>query len=234
MSHYVFLEEATHTAFVEHAAKWLTERMTAAIAQDGACIVGLCGGTTPMPVYRALAGSKEIDWQKVQVFLTDERCVPPEHLESNQHLIREGLRAANIPERHFHFPDTRLPMDACLLQYARDWKTLCSERLPHVVVLGMGTDGHTASLFPPLSTGLLDDSQLLAHTTAPAPFAIPDRITFAANPLAAADATVLLIEGAAKRTVWDTMLSSTEDAQRWPLKRVMETGNLTTIWSPGA
>lgn len=226
---YQFSASADHATFAKDAASWIAERVRNAIAADGLCILGLSGGSTPQPVYAAVAKADGIDWNKVHVFLVDERCVHATDKDSNQRMIRGTFDVA----AHLHFPDTNLPLEDCLLAYAKDWKTLCAERLPHLIVLGMGPDGHTASLFPPVTDDLLDDTQLLAHTKAPDGFAVRDRITFTINPLAAADEALLLIEGDEKKKVFDAMIASDEDEHRWPLKRIIETSKLTTLWSPG-
>lgn len=222
-----------HTAgdqeFVEQSAKLLAEKITAAIEDRGECILGLSGGSTPKPVYEAL-GKMSLPWDQVRCFLIDERYVPADHNDSNQKLVRESLVAhARIKERNLVFPDTSLPLEECVKRYARDLIALFDEHLADAVVLGMGNDGHVASLFPPLEQALMDDSRLVAHTETDQ-FAVHDRITVTLNPIAAANHAVFLLKGADKKKVWDKMTMNIADERRWPAKRVLESTEVTVVW----
>lgn len=214
------------------------DKIQAAQRDHGVCIVGLSGGRTPRPIYELLASSFQLSGSTshVKFFLVDERCVPPDHPESNQRLVRETLLAAchaePVEARHVVFPNTALPINDCMADYTRRLKELWKDRLPDLVILGMGTDGHTASLFPPLSDLPLGDGRLVLHTKAPEGIGPPsarDRITLSLNALSAAGEQVLLLQGKEKQKTWEEMMASSEDERRWPLKRIMETGNLAVI-----
>ncbi|PIR49033.1 6-phosphogluconolactonase [Candidatus Peregrinibacteria bacterium CG10_big_fil_rev_8_21_14_0_10_55_24] len=206
----------------------LEESLTRTTRERGACTVGLSGGSTPRPIYAAL-GAMSLDWSKVSVFLVDERYVPPDNPESNQHMVRETLLThAAIPPTQVMFPDTLLPMEECVSTYADTLRALFSDALPDLVILGMGDDGHIASLFPPLSPEALGDQHFTLHTVTDR-FAVHDRISLALNAIAAAQEHVLLLRGEEKRRTWETMLASDEDEERWPLKRILETGNVTVL-----
>jgi 6-phosphogluconolactonase len=130
---------------VEPAADWLAAELAAAIDARGACAVALSGGRTPEPVYRALAAAEGIAWEKVTVFFADERAVPPHHAESNYRMVRAALLSrVPIPEAGVHRMEAeRQDRDAAAREYA--------QQLPpalDLLVLGIGADGHTASLFP--------------------------------------------------------------------------------------
>lgn len=223
------IQAASDEDFVRKAAKHLADVITDAINKRGECILGLSGGSTPKPVYEAL-GKLPLPWDQVRCFLIDERYVPAGHNDSNQKLVRESLVAhARIKERNLVFPDTSLPLEECVKRYARDLIALFDEHLADIVVLGMGSDGHIASLFPPLNDNLMDDSRLAAHTVTDQ-FAVHDRITLTLNPIAAANHVVFLLKGAEKKKVWEEMTSSVEDGKRWPAKRVLESTDVTAIW----
>lgn len=227
-----FMEAASEEVFVEQSTAVLRKHIARAIASRGACILGLSGGSTPRPIYEALGKEKGIDWARVWIFLVDERSVPPDHPESNQRLVRETLlKNAPIPKENLVFPDTTLPIEECIQKYARALRNLWKDYLPDVVTLGMGDDGHTASLFPPLSDDALSDRFLVLHTITDR-FAIRDRITLALNPIAAAGTQIFFLKGNEKKKVWEEMLASAEDERRWPAKRILQSGRaiVATLW----
>lgn len=126
---------------------------SSAIAERGAFFVALAGGTTPKNAYELLAQAPRrdrVDWRHVFVYFGDERCVSPERAESNYRMAREAfLDGVALPAGHVH----RMRGEDDPLAAARDYATLLIQTmgdLPRfdLLMLGMGADGHTASLFP--------------------------------------------------------------------------------------
>ena len=138
------------------AADWLAREMTAAIRERGRCALALSGGRTPEPVYRELALSADIEWARVSVFFADERAVPPDHAESNYRMVREALLSrVPIPASNVHRMEAERPdRDAAAREYERALPAAID-----VLVLGIGADGHTASLFP--GSAALDERRRL-------------------------------------------------------------------------
>jgi len=136
--------EPDPTELTREAADWLEVEVSAAIVERGACALALSGGRTPEPLYRKLAADSSIDWTRVEVFFADERAVPPNHPESNYRMVHQALlsRVAISPRVH-RMEAERDDRDAAALEYER----LIPPRLD-ILLLGMGADGHTASLFP--------------------------------------------------------------------------------------
>ncbi len=198
-----------------------------AIADHDFCILGLSGGSTPKPIYEAL-GKEKLDWSKVWIFLVDDRYVRPDDPNSNQFLLRSTLlKHAPIPESQLIFPDTSLPLPECINLYEQHLKSLLQKGSPDIVTLGMGDDGHIASLFPPLT----DDAfgpKLVIHTTTEK-FAVRDRISVTMPVLKQAKQSVFLLKGAVKKRVWEEMMESTEDEKRWPAKGIIKGNNSTLI-----
>ncbi len=124
-----------------------------AIAARNKFSVALAGGSTPKAAYQLLATPQfadQIDWQKVHIFYGDERCVPPDHPDSNYHMSRQALLDhVPIPEANiYRMPGEIDPINAAL-QYEHQLRNFFWEmNYFDLVLLGMGADGHTASLFP--------------------------------------------------------------------------------------
>lgn len=145
------------------AARWVGIAQ-AAIEARGICHVVLAGGSTPRALYEMLAGPTwrgHIDWSRTQIWFGDERPVPPEHPDSNYRMAREAMLAQlAVPPDNIH----RIEAERDPVSAARDYAARIAELLhpPHgypprfdLVLLGLGPDGHIASLFP--GTPLLDE-----------------------------------------------------------------------------
>ena len=229
---YEHLEAKTEEEFVSLAILRLTEAMQSAIAKNDRCTLGLSGGSTPRDLYSALGSSKKIDWSKVHLFLVDERHVPPDHKDNNQRLVRETLLThANIPAAHLHFPDTTLPIDQCIQRYEEDLQGLFKAEGPDIVVLGLGPDGHIASLFPGDIDALLEKEKLVLHTTTDR-FAVHDRITVTLPLLARASLPLFLLKGEEKKKIFAETLSANIDPIEHPAHALLDTGKtvLLTFW----
>jgi 6-phosphogluconolactonase len=155
-------------AIAREGAGLVREAIAEAIAARGRCAIALAGGRTPRGVYERLAdAASTIDWTGVELWFGDERHVPPDHADSNYRMVRESLTgrapipAAQVHRLHTEQPDPAAAAAACEddLRRAFDlgpgqWPVL------DLVLLGMGADGHTASLFP--GTPVLDERTRLA------------------------------------------------------------------------
>ncbi|OGJ54587.1 6-phosphogluconolactonase [Candidatus Peribacteria bacterium RIFCSPHIGHO2_02_FULL_49_16] len=218
-----------HAEFVEKSADIIASSIQKSITGRGECLLCLSGGKTPCPVYTEIGKRKDIDWQKVSIFLCDERYVPRDHTMSNQKLIHKTLlRHDQLLVGSSQFPNTSLPLEHCIADYAARIKTLWHNHSTDIAILGMGIDGHTASLFPPLSDAELGDEKLVLHTTTHQ-FAVHDRITLSLNALAASRHCIVLLTGEKKRHIWEEMMYSNEDERRWPMKRILEICDVTVV-----
>jgi 6-phosphogluconolactonase len=177
------------------AAEWLELEMSRAIAGRGACSVCLAGGRTPEPVYQDLASASSIDWTRVEVFFGDERAVPPDHPESNYLMVhRVLLSRVPVPARQVHRMEAeRGDREAA----AREYERVLPPRLD-VLVLGMGPDGHTASLFP--GSAALDERQRLVVPVIGAK-APTERLTITPPVIEAARRVAVLATGGDKAAI---------------------------------
>lgn len=203
--------------FESHAVDLMCASIREAIIMHGHCTIGLSGGSTPVPVYRLLRGRKDIDWSRVLLFLVDERYVPADHPESNQRMVREALLPSlPIAEGQIFFPDTSLPLKECV----RSYSLIVSDLKPSLVVLGMGEDGHIASLFPPLSAEATRSSATIAtHTES---FAVSDRISVTLPVLESADSRLFLLTGEAKYEALRRELQAPCDPVRHPIHALLD------------
>jgi 6-phosphogluconolactonase len=179
----------TPAALARPAAEWLELEVTRAIAGRGACALCLAGGRTPAPVYRALASASSIDWSRVDVFFGDERAVPPDHPDSNYLMVnRVLLSRVPVPAGQVHRMEAeRSDREAAAREYERSLPPQLD-----VLVLGMGPDGHTASLFP--GSAALDERQRLVMPVIGAK-PPPERLTITPPVIAAARRVAVMATG---------------------------------------
>lgn len=140
------------STLIAGAADFVAERAAEAIAARGSFNIALSGGNTPRPVYQRLAAAA-VDWARVHVFFGDERCVPPDDAESNYRMARTALiDHVAIPAENVHRMRGEDPPEAAAEAYAIELREALGKggRLD-LVLLGLGPDGHTASLFPGLA-----------------------------------------------------------------------------------
>ena len=176
----------------------------------------LAGGTTPRATYEALAKAEGIDWPRVSIYFGDERAVPPDHADSNYRLARAALldhvaiAQASVHRLHAEEPDREAAADA----YAR--------QLPDafdVLILGIGEDGHTASLFPG-SPAIHETARLVVPVTGPKP---PfERMTLTPPALERSRTTLVLAAGASKADAVFRALEGPSDVDGCPVQLVRD------------
>lgn len=217
--------EASATAIVYALGEVLRERDRARLL--------LSGGGTPGPVYTALA-SADLDWSRVDVGLVDERWLLPDDPDSNAHLVRRTLLQQLAAKASFH----GLTRDGMSIEEAVRAANLHAHQAADVVVLGMGEDGHTASLFPNMR-GLVDALESRQAYVAvdasgcPGAGKFARRISLTPAGLAPSHARFLLIRGESKRALLDRALAGT-DPRQLPVRVAYETpgATLQVYWAP--
>ncbi|HUX90733.1 MAG TPA: 6-phosphogluconolactonase [Gallionellaceae bacterium] len=184
------------TSSLEYAAaQAIFNASQQAIRQRGAFHLVLAGGTTPRRVYELLK-TKDANWKAWHVYFGDERCLPAGHAERNSRMAAQAwLDHVNIPARQIHIITAEHGAEAAASSYA---KILSKVNTFDLVILGLGEDGHTASLFPHHDWGTLPDAPAtLAVHDAPKP--PPERVSLSAQRLSQTRELLFLVSGAAKR-----------------------------------
>ena len=215
------------------AEEWIA-RAHHAIQASGRFYTALAGGRTPQRLYETLAQpayASRVPWPHVHVFFGDERCVPPDHPDSNYRMAREALLAhVPIPPAQIHRIKGELPPEEAATEYARELAQVpqSGDGMPRfdLVLLGLGADGHVASLFP--GTSVLEEG---AHPVAPVLYAPPGgaarwRVTLTLPVLNAADHLFVVVAGEEKAAIVNTVFSAPTSAPPLPAERLRPRGDI--------
>lgn len=220
------------TSFVEDAVQLIQTAAHDAVASRGVFRLSLCGGGTPAAIYRALAeaGEDGIDWSRTVITFGDERCVPPDHERSNYRMAREALldhvplESSNVLRMKGENPpsEAAAEYEEQLMAHAQ---ASGEDIFQHdLLLLGMGDDGHTASLFP-------ETDALQEATRWVVPNHVPKfdetRITLTYPLINAARHVCFLVTGEAKRPVYEKIFSG--ESQDPAAKIAPNNGQLTWL-----
>lgn len=178
--------------FAAKAADRIAREILELASSGPVLTLALSGGNTPGPVNRILAQRTDLPWNRIDVYFADERAVPPDHPESNYRMVRESLLDhLPVPPHAVHRMDAeREDVDRAAAEYAR----LLPDQLD-LLLLGLGEDGHIASLFPNQTDS--DDPRRVFPVIAPKP--PPLRLTIGPRVVrAAATRRIVLVQGKSK------------------------------------
>ena len=220
----------------ERFADWLVARYE---DSTGRFALNLSGGSTPKSIYALLATEayrRKFDWERIHVFFGDERFVPPDHPDSNFRMAREALLSqVPIPEENVHaVPTVAVDPAVAASQYERTLKSFygkdtldLARPLFAVTLLGLGEDGHTASLFPG-TEALTERARWVAAVVGAKP---EPRITMTYPALASSRAVVFLVAGGGKREMLARLLDGDRSI---PAAHVESAGDLTVFCDEAA
>lgn len=214
-------------ALIERSLSIALAKIQTAIESRGLCTIALSGGSTPKPLYEAIA-AQQLPWDKIHVFWGDERYVPPDHPDSNQLMARRAwLDSVDIPAQNIHpMPtDDADPADAARKYEAHlaDFFHLKRGGFPalDVILLGMGDDGHTASLFPHTEALQVRDRLITVGSKDGQP-----RITFTAPTINHGRCVMFVVAGANKRPALAEIFAPEADELSYPSRLVQPQGEL--------
>ena len=205
------------------AAELFTELAGDAIAQHGRFSVALSGGNTPRRLHELLASKPyrdQIPWQSVHVFWGDERCVPPDDPRSNFRMARETLlNLVPIPSENIHPMRGELPPNEAAIQYEAQLRAFFGNQMPvfNLILLGLGDNAHTASLFPHTSV-LMETKRWVSEVYVPE--LDMDRITLTAPVINNAEEVVFLVSGTGKALALQQVTEGAYHPQEYPAQLI--------------
>jgi 6-phosphogluconolactonase len=218
-------------ALAQFAAQEFHRLAEAAVQERGRFSVALSGGNTPRAVYSLLASEhKELPWDRIHIFFGDERHVPPDHPDSNFRMAREALlNKVPIPEKNVHRVHAELDAEAAAAEYEQqlvNFFHLRNHEWPRfdLIFLGIGEDGHTASLFPGSKAVSEGSRRVVANWVEKFK---TFRITLTFPVLNHAAEVVFLVSGAAKAKILSEILQP--GTQKYPAQSV-QPDNGRLLW----
>jgi 6-phosphogluconolactonase len=220
----VYVHETQYSLY-EDAARMITSAASRTIPDRGKFTLALSGGTTPEPLYRMLADST-LDWTAVELYMVDERFVNEDDPESNYGMIRKALvKEVPIPAEHVFPIPTGLDTTK---ESAEAYGEILLESMGadpwpgfDLIVLGMGSDGHTASLFP--GSSKIDSTDLVVATNAPAGYLTSQRVTITLRAINSSRDVIFLVTGNDKKTAIESILGGNSGL---PAARVRPRGDV--------
>ena len=209
MTHWIEFDSADDVAAA--VADTIEDSSIYAIKQHGIFKIVLAGGSTPLNSYRALAG-RDLDFDRWQVFYGDERCLPQQHAERNHQMVAATGLIDRV-QQHFIIPAELGPFNG-----AESYRSIIEPAMPFdMVLLGMGEDGHTASLFPGLDWDQQPaDLSVIAVQGSPKPPA--DRISLSLSCLQNCRQMMVIVTGQGKRKALQQWL----EGEPLPVARVAD------------
>lgn len=207
------------------AADYAISCYNAAVDNHGYFAVALSGGSTPRALFELLAvpqNAQHIGWSKVHVFWGDERTVPPDHPDSNYHMAKEALLDhVALPASNVHRMPGEVEPAQAAAEYEQILRSFFATRAGKVrfdlILLGMGDDGHTASLFP--HTAALDETERLVAANY-APKLDTWRITLTAPAINSAAHIAFLVSGAGKADMLRRVLQGPRQPHELPSQMI--------------
>jgi 6-phosphogluconolactonase len=233
----VYYVEPDAAALARRAAQYFVEMVDEAVDRRGRARVAISGGSTPKAAFALLSDPAQpwrgrMQWDKLDLYWVDERCVPPDDQQSNYRMTREALldRVPLRPEQ-IHRMEGELEPEVAAARYESELRNgfrLEGAELPRfdLVQLGMGPDGHTASLFP--HTEALNEMSLL--TTANHVVQMNTwRITLTWPVINRASSVFFLIGGADKAQILNEVLTGPRDVERLPSQLICPASGILTL-----
>jgi 6-phosphogluconolactonase len=229
--------EADPAALARRAVEYLVEMAGEAVEAQGRVRIAISGGSTPKAAFELLADNNQpwrwrMPWEMLDLYWVDERCVPPDDAQSNYRMTRESLldRVPLKPEQ-IHRIEGELEPEAAAARYEQELRSsfsLGESESPRfdLVALGLGTDGHTASLFPQ-TQALKETTRLVAANHVPQLDTC--RVTLTWPVINHARSVFFLVSGQDKASVLNEVLTGPRDQERLPSQLIWPSSGILTL-----
>lgn len=225
---------ADKSALIERSRDIILSQIEKAIESRGQFTIALSGGSTPKPLYEALS-TQSLPWSKIHIFWGDERYVPATHQDSNQLMARQAwVDKIEIPDSNIHPMDTTggdPQQDAAKHEAELRQFFQTPEGFPafDLILLGMGDDGHTASLFPHTEALTVRDRLITVGNKDGQP-----RLTFTVPLLNQARCVLFVVAGANKRPALKQVFAAQGDETQYPSRLIQPQGELCWLLDQAA
>ncbi len=207
---------------VERAAGHFLRLLDGSLRTSNRFTLALAGGSTPLELYIRLATARVV-WDRVHFFWGDERCVPPGHPDSNYRMVHEALlKHIPIPKENVHRIQGERSAPLAAREYQQELQRFFGMEIPRfdLVLLGLGTDGHTASLFPGTPGSHARKRWVLPVRHAIPPPPLVDRVTLSLPVFNAAAQVIFLVAGAGKAAALAKVLTPASSPVPFPAQKV--------------
>ncbi len=186
--------------------------------------IGLSGGSTPAPIYKGMAKAKKVCFSLIDFWQVDERYIDHNQPESNYKMISDNLFSNDKKPASFHFFDTSMPIDKSLKNYEDDLKQNLANGFD-LLILGIGPDGHTASIFP--NTKVINDKNRLVAHTKTKKFPIEDRLTLTFSAIYNSKKILVLLKGKEKTDILSELTAGDKTPKEFPAKKLVKHHDVT-------
>lgn len=220
-------------ALTKATAQLIVTESNKCIKENGSFTWALSGGSTPMELYKLLATEayqKKIDWKNIYIFWSDERYVPFQSEENNSHQAMKALLDhIPIPQENIFTVPVNLPVKKAAKHYEQSLKQFFKSEKPSfdLILLGMGSDGHTASLFP--NTEILKEKDAMVKSCFIEQVNM-ERITFTVPLINNGKIILFLISGAEKADTLNKVINGKKQPQLYPAQLIKASKKNKLLW----
>ena len=218
---WIVYEDAQTVA--QKACELIKQSAKQAISNKGVFRIVLAGGTTPGHIYQMLA-KEPFDWSQWEFYLGDERCLPIDSTERNSQMALDTLlNDIEVPAENIYF----IPAELGAEEGAKSYAKTIQNKLPFdMVLLGMGEDGHTASLFP----GHVHNDEELTHAVYNSPKPPSDRVSLSTSSINNSRQVLMIVTGAGKRE----SVAAWQNGESLPIANITALENTTVMLDKAA
>lgn len=224
-----FIPAHTQSDMAREAASYLVRVINQVMETRETVAISLAGGSSPVETYHLLA-QEQVDWHRIHIFWGDERMVPLDHADSNHAMTQKALISSiDIPAHNIHPVPVHVDDGpAAASAYEQEIRDFFQQGPPviDIMILGMGTDGHTASLYPGQDT-LKEKNKLVVHVPQPGMPPEHPRVSLTLG-LINSSRHVIFIAGKGKAHLVDMIMGDHQDTHQWPSAMVQ--GKESCTW----